>query len=119
MYMLTYQVVENLLANDANHVEALLVAYTIHNHVSMDADELSAVQNGVFVLSCCVDDLGCKILVLVTDDFGKGILNGRVVGVDKVTIDELNGKGALACAYCQRTPELRFATRKIVYVVEA
>ena len=102
VYVWTYQVIEDLLANDANHIEALLVSYTIHNHVSMDTDELSAVQDCVLVLSCCVDDFGCIVLVLVTDDLGKGVFNGRIVSVDEVTVDKLNCEGALACTCRQR-----------------
>jgi len=90
--------VENLFPNDANHVEALLVPYTVHNHVPMNADELSAVENSVFILSCGVDNLGGIILVLVANDFGKGVLDGRVIGIDKVSINELDCQGALACA---------------------
>lgn len=64
----------------------------------MNANELSTVENCVFILSCCVDDLSGIVLALVANDFGKGVLDGRVVSIDEVTVDELNGKGALACA---------------------
>lgn len=47
-------------------------------------------------LSSCVDNLDSKILVLVLDDFGEGVLNGGVVRVDKMAVDELNSQRALA-----------------------
>lgn len=92
--------IENLLPNNADHVEALLVSYTVDNHVSMNADKLPAVENGVFILSCRVDDLGSIVLILVTNNFGKGVLDGWVVGINKVTIDKLYGEGALAYELC-------------------
>lgn len=48
-------------------------------------------------LSSCVNNLCCKVLVLVSYDFGKGVFNGRVIGVDKVTVNILDREGALAC----------------------
>lgn len=46
----TYQVIENLISNDANHVEGLFGCYRIDEHVAMYADEMSRVQNAVFIL---------------------------------------------------------------------
>ena len=48
-------------------------------------------------LSGSVDDLYGEILVLVLDDLGEGVLNGGVVRIDKVAVDELNSQRALAC----------------------
>jgi hypothetical protein len=45
-----YHVIQNLVANDSHHLEALLAADAVDNHVTVDADKVLAVQNGVFVL---------------------------------------------------------------------
>lgn len=47
-------------------------------------------------LSGSVDNLYSKVLVLVLDDFGEGVLNGGVVRVDEVAVNELNSQRALA-----------------------
>jgi hypothetical protein len=43
-------VIQNLVANDSHHLETLLAADAVDDHVTVDADEVLAVQNGVFVL---------------------------------------------------------------------
>jgi len=94
---MTYQMIENLLPYDADHVEALLIPHAVHDHVAVDAYELPAIQDGVLVLARGIDDLRCKILVLVADDFGKCVFDSGIVGVDKVTVNELDSQRALAC----------------------
>ena len=42
--------IQNLVADDSHHLEALLAANAVDNHVSMDANEVLAVQDSVFVL---------------------------------------------------------------------
>lgn len=37
-----------------------------------------------------IHDLGREVLALIFNDATKGILNGRVIAVDEVTVDELN-----------------------------
>jgi hypothetical protein len=37
-----------------------------------------------------VYNLGCKLLVIVPNHLAEGVLNGRVVAVDKVAVDELH-----------------------------
>jgi hypothetical protein len=52
---------------------------------------------GVFAyLSCGVDDLGCKVLILVLDDLAECVLNRWIVALDKVAIYELDGEGGFA-----------------------
>lgn len=50
---------EDLLAYDANHLEALFAAHAVHNHVAVDANEVFAIEYRVFILyvtseSACV-----------------------------------------------------------------
>lgn len=45
-----YHVVQNLITNDSDHLKALLAADAVDNHVSMNTDEVLAVQDGIFVL---------------------------------------------------------------------
>lgn len=42
--------IQNLVANNSHHLEALLAANTVDDHVSVDPNEVLAVQNSVFVL---------------------------------------------------------------------
>jgi len=49
-----------------------------------------AVQDSVFVLPRCVYDLGREVRVTVADDFGEGVFDGGVVGVDEVAVDVLD-----------------------------
>ena len=94
--------VQDLVADDAAHLEALLARDRIHNHVAVDADEVLAVQDGVLVLAGGVDDLQPEVLVAIADDFTEGVLDGGVVGVDEVAVDVLDGERALACVYVRQ-----------------
>ena len=42
--------IQNLVADDSHHLKALLAADAVDNHVSMNTDEVLAVQDGIFVL---------------------------------------------------------------------
>lgn len=90
------QVVEDLLANDSDHFKALLGSDRVDDHVAVDANEVLAVEYRVLILTCGVDDLHGEVLVPVANDFAERVLNGRVVRVDKVPVDILNGEGTLA-----------------------
>ena len=50
---MTYQVVEDLVTDDAGHLEALLARHRVDDEVAMDADKVLGVEDAVFVL-CCV-----------------------------------------------------------------
>lgn len=41
-------------------------------------------------LSCGINDLCRKVLTLVPYDLAKSVLNSRIVGFDKVAVDELD-----------------------------
>jgi len=45
-----------------------------------------------------IDKLRCKLLVLVTNDLAERVLDGGIVAVDKVAVDELNRQTRLACS---------------------
>lgn len=47
----TYEVVQDLVANDAGHFEALLAGHRVHNHVAMDANEVFRVEYAVLILN--------------------------------------------------------------------
>ena len=89
--------VEDLLPNDADHLEALLASNAIYDHVAVYADKVLAVEYRILILTSSVDHLRRKLLVFIADDLGECVLNGRVVCVDKVAVNVLNGEGALAC----------------------
>ena len=91
--------IEYLIPNDPTHLKALLARDGIHNHIAMDANEMLAVQNRVFILPGGVDDLKCEILVPIADYFAEGVFDCWVIGVDEMAIDELDCEGGLAYAW--------------------
>lgn len=46
----TYEVVEDLVADDARHLEALLACDRVHNHVAMDTNEVFRIKNAILIL---------------------------------------------------------------------
>lgn len=58
----------------------------------MYSNKMLRIQDAVFVLPSRVDNLGQEILALITDRLAKGILDGRVITIDKVTVDKLHGE---------------------------
>ena len=46
----SYQVAENLMSNNLDHVERYAGAHRVQNHVTMNADEMLRVEDAVFVL---------------------------------------------------------------------
>lgn len=44
-----------------------------------------------------INDLGRKLLVLVPYDLAKRILDGWIIALDEVTVDELNRQAGFAC----------------------
>ena len=89
--------VQNLLSYYTDHLEALLATNAIHYHIAMDADEVLAVQYRVLVLPGSIDDLGRKVLVLISYYFRECVLDGRVICIDEVAVNVLDGEGGLAC----------------------
>jgi hypothetical protein len=49
---MAYHVIQNLVANDSHHLKTLLAANAVDNHVTVDTNEVLAVENSVFVLWC-------------------------------------------------------------------
>jgi hypothetical protein len=91
-------VIQDLIPNNAHHLETLLAADRVHNHVAMNANKVLGVENAVFILAGGVDHLDGKVMVAVADNFAESVFDGRVVRVDKVAVDVLHCEGRLACA---------------------
>lgn len=89
--------VQDLVSDDAHHLEALLAAHRVDDHVAVDADKVLRVEDAVLVLAGGVDHLDGKVMVAVADDFAESVFDGRVVRVDKVAVDVLHCEGGLAC----------------------
>ncbi len=53
-------------------------------------------------LARSINDLGRKVLPLVANNFAKGVLNGGIVALDKVAVDELDRQTRLACEDTRR-----------------
>lgn len=88
--------VEDLIADHTSHLEALLAGNRVHDEVPMDPDKVLRVKDAVLVLAGSVDDLGREILVLIPDDFAEGILDGWIVALHEVTVDELDSQTRFA-----------------------
>lgn len=73
----------------------------------MDANEVLAIKDGVFILTSGIDDLDGEILVAIADDLTEGVFDGRVIGVDEVAIDVLYGKRGFACRGTDVLDEVR------------
>ena len=84
--------IQDLIPYNPAHLETLLAPDRVHDHVPMYANEMLAVQDGVLVLARRIDDLSSKVLIPVAYDFAEGVLDGWVVGVDKVAVDVLYGE---------------------------
>lgn len=121
----TYKVVEDLVTENANHVERLLGGDRVDQNIAVNANKVFRVQNAVFILviimltlaaysssflskglCCCmtssyltssVDDLGSIILSLIFDNLAERVFDGGVVAFDKVAVDELDCYGGFAC----------------------
>ena len=94
----TYQVVQDLVSDDAHHLEALLAADRVDDHVAVDADEVLGVENAVLVLAGGVDHLDGKVMVAVADDLAESVFDRRVIRVNKVPVNILDCEGGFACA---------------------
>lgn len=90
--------VQDLISDDAHHLEALLAADRVDDHVAVDTNEVLGVEDAVFILASGVDHLDGKVMVAVADDLAESVFDGRVVGVDKVAVDVLHCEGGFACA---------------------
>lgn len=42
--------IEDLVANDASHLEALLARYRVYDHVAVDTDEMLRIKNTILIL---------------------------------------------------------------------
>lgn len=89
--------VEDLVADDGDHLKGLSGGDRVDDHVAMDTDEVLRVEDAVLVLARRVDDLGHVVLALVLDGAVEGVLDRRVVVLDKGALDEADGQRRFAC----------------------
>lgn len=89
--------VEDLVTDDGYHLKGLSGGDRVDDHVAMDADEMLRVEDAVFILASRVDDLGHVVLALVLDGAVEGVLDRRVVVLDKGALDEADGQRRFAC----------------------
>ena len=85
-----YQMIQNLIPYNPAHLKALFTRNRVHDHVTMDANKVLAIKNRVLVLPSRVDNLDSKVLILISNNSAKGILDRRVVGVNEVTVHILD-----------------------------
>lgn len=96
------KVVEYLITNDLDHLVRLFGSDGIDEDVAMDADKVLRVQDAILVLAGGVDDLGGIFLALVADLLAECVLDGRVVALDKVSLDVTDRQRGFACGMLVR-----------------
>jgi len=119
-------VVEDLVAEDANHVEGLLGGDGVDQNITVNANEVFRIQDTVFILvvvmlilatdffhltrfcvaappslqssylTSGVNNLSSIILPLVFHNLAERVFDGGVVAFDEMTVDELDSEGGLA-----------------------
>lgn len=78
--------VDDLVTDRPHHLERRQRPNRVYNYVAVDPDKVLRVKNAVFILSCRVHNLGRIYLVLVRDLFAKGVLDCRIVALDKMPV---------------------------------
>lgn len=74
--------------------DAVLV---LHQGSDQSFGRLYALSRQIAHLTGSVDDFGGVLLSFELDNFAKSILNGRIVALYKMSIDELDRQGRFAC----------------------
>ena len=90
------QQVHQLLVDGLDHLEALLVVDGVDEDVAVNVDGVLSGEDAVLVLPGSVHH---QHLVLLAEDLHvlvEGVLDGRVVGVNKLSLSELNSKAGLS-----------------------
>jgi len=82
------EVIQDLIPDHLHHFETRKRCYAVDEHVAMDTDKVFRIEDGVFVLPGGIDDFGRILLLFVLYHFGKGILNGGIVAIDKHAVDK-------------------------------
>ena len=88
----TYEVVEDLITNDARHLEALLAGDRVDNHVAMDTNKVLGVKNAVLILE-------------------KAFMSAVFVPLRKQESSILQGNAGSARDRCTAQPELKWGCR--------
>lgn len=77
----TDQVVENLVAYYAGHLEALLVGDRVDDHVAVDADEVLRVEDAVLVLKGSIAVSGGSLWLCPSHDGLEDVTKGWAAGL--------------------------------------
>lgn len=89
--------IQDLIPNDTNHVKALPRIQAVHEHVSVYANKVLRIEYTILILPRGVDNLRGKLLTFVLDRLTECVFNGRIVALDKMTVDKLDCQGRFAC----------------------
>lgn len=90
-------VIENLVVNGLDHVEAIARGDAVDEHVTVDADGVFGVEDRIFILTGSVDDVAVVFLTLVGDGLLEDVLDGRVVRVDESVLNVSDDQRRFAC----------------------
>ena len=99
-------IIQDLIINSLNHLETRARSNGIHEYVTMYTYCMLRVQDRVFVLPCCIDNIALEVLSAVLDGFLKHILNRWVIGIHESIFHKSNN-------------QRRFTLTPLVYVVRS
>ena len=99
-------IIQDLIINSLNHLETRARSNGIHEYVTMNTYCMLRVQDRVFVLPCCIDNIALEVLSAVLDGFLKHILNRWVIGIHESIFHKSNN-------------QRRFTLTPLVYVVRS
>lgn len=78
--------IKDFVPDRLHHFKRRKRRYRVHQDVTMDSNKMLGVQDAVLVLSGRIDNLSQVVLSLKPDILAEGVLDGRVVAVDKVAV---------------------------------
>jgi len=73
----------------------MLLAEAIVGELVLERGEMEIVK----YLARGINNLRCELLLPIRNDLAEGVLNGRIVAVDKVPVDILHCQARFACAW--------------------
>lgn len=80
-------VVQDLVVDGLDHVEAITRGNAVDEHVAVNADGVFGIEDRVLILAGRVDDVAVIFLTSVRDGLLEDVFDGRVVRVDKSVLD--------------------------------
>ena len=90
-------IIQDFVMDSLDHVERVARGDRVYEHVTVNADGMFRIEDGIFVLTGCVDDVAVVFLTSVGDGFLEDVFDGRVVGIDECVFYVSDDQRGLAC----------------------